>query len=61
MIRRRSRLVERAVGAFLLAAPCIGAFVRRRAALSTDLAAGLVLVVWAVAGDLYCWFLFGGM
>ncbi len=59
MIRRRSRLVERAVGAFLLAAPCVEAFVRRHAALGADLVAGLVLMVWAVAGYFYCWFLFG--
>ncbi len=60
-MRRRSRLVESAIGAFLVAAPCIGAFVRRRTALSMVLVAGRVLVVWEVAGYLYCWFLFGRM
>ncbi len=59
-VRRSSRLVESAMGAFLVAAPCVEGFVRRHAGLSADLVAGVVLMLWAVAGYLYFWFLFGG-
>ncbi len=58
---RRHWLVEGAIGAFLVAAPCVEGFVRRHTTPSADLVAGLVLMVWAVAGYLYFWFLFGGM